>query len=271
MPELITPETTIDHIRLQVKDSPKLLRFQEKDLLRRYKLGDKLALERLTHACYPLVWGVVSLYKDKEVCLEDLFQAGATGIQKVITKWDAEQTKLSTYAYKTIHREVKRQFESDSQAIRLPREIAAGQATLRNINQEGLTDQQVAYEADMSIELLREHRIWDQQTPTVALDDFIDEDEDVTVAESIGNWEDDPQAIALSGFDSLEKKQLVQEWLEALPDRENKVVRWLGNYDDEYTRPYTQAEVAKKLGINQYEVSRINKRAEAKIRKMNRV
>ena len=68
MPELITPETTIDHIRLQVKDSPKLLRFQEKDLLRRYKIGDKLALERLTHACYPMVWGVVSLYKDKEVC-----------------------------------------------------------------------------------------------------------------------------------------------------------------------------------------------------------
>ena len=92
-------------------------------LLRRAKVGDTAARERLIEGNLRLVLSVIQRFDKRGENPDDLFQVGCIGLIKAISNFDpGKQVKFSTYGVPMIAGEVRR-YLRDNSAIRVSRSI----------------------------------------------------------------------------------------------------------------------------------------------------
>ena len=229
-------------------------------LIGRAHQGDKEARDILFHENTGLIYSVAHRFLGRGAEMEDLFQIGSIGLLKAVDKFDLSyDVKFSTYAVPMIAGEIKR-FLRDDGMLKVSRSIKENQYRIYKMREK------------LEKNLGRE--------PTVT-----------ELAEELGMT---PEEIAMASDAATEVESIYRpihqgegtelQLLDKLPEKENRQERILDKIFLEellnileteerrlncmrYFCDMTQTEVAKRLGISQVQVSRMEKRILHRLKK----
>ena len=224
-------------------------------LLDAARAGDNDACERLLLDNSGLIWSVARRYYGRGVDPEDLYQLGCLGFLKAIRGFDtAYGTQFSTYAVPKIAGEIRR-FLRDDGAVKVSRGAKERALSLRQKREE------------LSQRLGREPTVSElAQATGLEPEDIAAADAAVlTVASLQGETGEDGFSLETvlgdQGIeDELVEKLTLRQAIDQLPERERLVILL------RFYKNLTQDRVSKVLGVSQVQVSRIERRAVAKLR-----
>ncbi len=228
-------------------------------LLRAAQAGDPRARDRLINCNLKLVFNLVKRFQNRGYELEDLFQVGCIGLMKAIDKFDLNyEVKFSTYAVPMIVGEIRR-FLRDDNPIKVSRSVKEAAYRVQKIR-ERLAKRlgrepsigEVAGELGMSREEVVS-ALEAAQAPT-------------SIYETLHQDEGDPIYLLdqlqgdADGEMPLLERMAVKELLLNLPERDRKILAW------RFFEDLTQVEVARRLGLSQVQVSRLERQALKKLK-----
>ena len=230
------------------------------ELLNLAKNGDSEAMNKLIEMNLPLVMSISKKFLNRGYEYEDIFQIGSIGLVKAINNFNTDyNVKFSTYAVPMIIGEIKR-FLRDDGMIKVSRNV---KSLARKIS---------TYKEQLSKTL--------QRSPTIEeLAEYagVDKEEIIFAIESANSLQylydtihqDDGAPVLLIDKLSEEKKcddNLIErialkEALRSLDEKARQIIML------RYFKDKTQVQVAKMLGISQVQVSRIEKKVLAQMKK----
>ena len=230
------------------------------ELLNLAKNGDSEAMNKLIEMNLPLVMSISKKFLNRGYEYEDIFQIGSIGLVKAINNFNTDyNVKFSTYAVPMIIGEIKR-FLRDDGMIKVSRNV---KSLARKIS---------IYKEQLSKTL--------QRSPTIEeLAEYagVDKEEIIFAIESANSLQylydtihqDDGAPVLLIDKLSEEKKcddNLIErialkEALRSLDEKARQIIML------RYFKDRTQVQVAKMLGISQVQVSRIEKKVLAQMKK----
>ena len=215
--------------------------------------GDSLALEKIIEENTPLVRSIVKRFSGRGAEAEDLFQIGCLGLLKAVKNFDLSfDVKFSTYAVPVIMGEIKR-FLRDDGIIKVSRSIkelaqkaAAAKESLEKELGTEPTVREIAEKTGVSPEEL-----------ACALEASA-RPESIYSTSDNGTSETAAAVLKIASPENMEKnitdKILVEKLLSQYSKRDRCILKW------RYFSGKTQTQIAKKLGISQVQVSRIEKK-----------
>ena len=240
----------------------KVLKNEEmNELFEKMKNGDKSAKEELINGNLKLVLSILKPYNNRTDNMDDLFQIGCVGLIKAIDNFDLSfNVKFSTYAVPMILGEVKR-YIRDNSSVKISRsikDIAYKTLKLKNelTTKNGIspTNSEIAsilgideIEISLALDSLKDpvsmyEPIYNDGGDTIYLSDQLEDKKD-----NINSWD-----ISIYLRDSINK----------LREKERKILV------DRYLIGKTQIEISEEIGISQAQVSRLEKDAIKKVKKM---
>lgn len=224
-----------------------------RELLMKAQAGDKEAREQLVQKNIGLVKSIVSRYTARGVEKEDLIQIGLIGLIKAIDNFDTTyEVRFSTYAVPMIAGEIRR-FLRDNGAIKVSRSIkdhrvAVNRSRERLIEKMGRepTLHEIAEDVGFSMEDILLAVNSGQEV--ASLQQMIYEGDGSSI-----RLMDRLSAHSGEGDASLDRMMLADS-LSALEQRERELIVLRFYYDQ------TQSQIAKRMGVSQVQVSRLEKR-----------
>ena len=217
--------------------------------------GNTEVLESLVKNNMGLVYNIAKRFVGRGYEIEDLNQIGAMGLVKAIKKFDTNyNVQLSTYAVPFIIGEIKRYIRDDGR-IKVSRSIKELAVKINQIQKEAMDKNGEELKVEQIAEILKEypncafHVDANSASVVTSINEPIYNDKsgkELCIEDTIASDKDEENKIA----DKLTIKKLVEE----LNSQEQEIVML------RYYKGKTQTEVAKKLGISQVQVSRIEKR-----------
>ena len=224
-----------------------------RELLMKAQAGDKEAREQLVQKNIGLVKSIVSRYTARGVEKEDLIQIGMIGLIKAIDNFDTTyEVRFSTYAVPMIAGEIRR-FLRDNGAIKVSRSIkdhrvAVNRSRERLIEKLGRepTIHEIAEDVWLSLEYILLAVNSGQEV--ASLQQMIYEGDGSSI-----RLMDRLSAHSGEGDASLDRMMLADS-LSALEQRERELIVLRFYYDQ------TQSQIAKRMGVSQVQVSRLEKR-----------
>ncbi|MGN1096671.1 MAG: sigma-70 family RNA polymerase sigma factor [Christensenellales bacterium] len=240
---------------------PKLTSKECDALLKKIEQGDREAREEFLQANMRLVLSIVGRFSRYNGNSDDLFQVGYVGLLKALENFDYSLgLKFSTYAVPMIIGEIKR-FLRDRTSIKVSRnvrDIAYNALKVKEKLQESMPDgepslYEIANELDVS-----------QRDIACALDAV---SEPISIFECVGNGDDslmviDQVADTKSTPESWTENIALCDALKRIPSRERQVLIL------RYFYGKTQTEISSATGISQAQVSRLEKNAITKLKKL---
>ena len=225
-------------------------------LLEAAREGDNDACARLLEENAGLIWSVVRRYFGRGVDPEDLYQLGCLGFVKAVRGFDpAFGCQFSTYAVPKIAGEIRR-FLRDDGTVKVSRGLRERGGSIRQARDRLQNDlgreptlSELAEETGLEAEEIAAAET--ANAPVASLQ--MDLGEGLTLDQLVGD----------EGMEEgvLEKLAL-REAVKSLPDREGQVVAL------RYFRGLTQDKTARILGVSQVQVSRIERKAMARLREL---
>lgn len=238
-------EVKNEHSNGQLKDQ------EVRDLIKRSQQGDQAARDLLIQKNMRLVWSVVQRFLNRGYEADDLFQIGCIGLVKSVDKFDLSyDVKFSTYAVPMIIGEIQR-FIRDDGTVKVSRSLKELGNKIRRAREELSktlgkvpTVGEIADYLDISPEdiVLAQEAV---RAPSSIHETVYENDGDpITLLDQIADQNEQ------KWFDQIALKDAMND----LGERERLIV-YLRYYKDQ-----TQSEVAKRLGISQVQVSRLEKK-----------
>ena len=227
------------------------------ELILAVQAGDAGAGEALVTENTGLIWSVARRFQGRGTEMDDLYQLGCLGFLKAVEGFDpAFGTQFSTYAVPKIAGEIRR-FLRDDGAVKVSRTIkeqAAAIKTARNALTGALGREPTVMELSRQTGLSPEE-IAVAETATAATESIQRQtgDEGFSLEDVLA----DPEAEERM----LEHIDLTQA-IEKLAEREAMVIKL------RYFHALTQQRVSVVLGVSQVQVSRIEKKALARLREL---
>ena len=219
--------------------------------------------EQLVRGYESLVHFLARRFQNRGEPLEDIVQVGFLGLIKAIDRFDPDLgNEFTTFATPTILGEIRRYFRDKGWAIRFPRRlqelyqqvVRTNEVMKNELNRQptvsevaerlGVQPEDVLYAMEMSTAL----------TP-LSIDAAIGAGPDNgsrQLAETVG--EEDPN------LDRIEMRDVLKRAMQHLNERERRIM--IMRFFDEMS----QSEVAKRLGISQMHVSRLQRAALEQLR-----
>ncbi|MFA9464257.1 MAG: SigF/SigG family RNA polymerase sporulation sigma factor [Velocimicrobium sp.] len=215
--------------------------------------GDKDAREQLILDNMALVWSIVRRFSNRGYEAQDLFQIGSIGLIKAIDKFDISfEVKFSTYAVPMISGEIKR-FLRDDGMIKMSRSIKEnGWKVRRSIEKlayllgRDATLTEIAEDAMLSLEEVVMALEANVEVESIYKTIYQGEGNEITLEDKLPSENDESEKIV--------NHMLMEQLLELLSEDERELIH-LRYYQDK-----TQTEVAKRLGVSQVQVSRLEKK-----------
>ena len=205
---------------------------------------DELVVEKYS----PLVKSIVKRYIGKGVEYDDLYQLGCLGLVKAHNKFDpAYGVKFTTYAVPLIAGEIKRFLRDDGQ-IKVSRSVKSLYIKIKKYLALRKSDevQPTADDLAAALDVTREEVIYAMEASHMPLSLFDKGDGDgLSLAERIPAEDNNANLV-----DNI----VIHNMLRELEPREKKIILL------RYFRNATQSEVAKRMGISQVQVSRVEQR-----------
>lgn len=223
------------------------------ELIKCARQGDKQARDLLVTENMGLVWSIVRRFANRGYELDDLSQIGSIGLLKAIDKFDLSfDVKFSTYAVPMITGEIKR-FLRDDGMIKVSRSL-----------KETATKVRVARE-QLEKKLGREPTLEElSEKIEVSVEEIVMALDAGAEVESLYKtiYKGDGSAIYLidklkqnkNNNEEIINKIAIKEVLESLDEKERNLI------DLRYFKNKTQTDIAKRLGISQVQVSRLEKK-----------
>lgn len=220
-----------------------------REYILRSQQGDKEARDILVEKNVRLVWSVVQRFINRGYDPDDLFQIGSIGLIKSIDKFDLSyDVRFSTYAVPMIIGEIQR-FIRDDGSIKVSRTMKELANKIRLKKEELMkqfnrppTVHEIAHALSVSPEEVAQAEDAIRSPHSIHETVYENGGDPITLLDQIANEDDNL-------FDKLS----IQEAIQDLSERERLIV-YLRYYKDQ-----TQSEVAKRLGISQVQVSRLEK------------
>ncbi len=240
---------------------PVLTNKEKNELLIKIKNGDNKAREEFINGNLRLVLSIIQRFNGRGEEIDDLFQVGCVGLIKAIDNFDMNlNVQFSTYAVPMIIGEIRRHLR-DNNPIRVSRSM-----------------RDLAYKALQAKERLFKEK---QQEPTIediAKELGVDKEDIVVSLDSIQDPISLQEPVYNEGSESIyvmdqvkDSKNTDEFWAETLTIAES--MKKLSNREKSIiSRRFfdgrTQMEVANEIGISQAQVSRLEKNAIERIKKM---
>ncbi len=229
------------------------------NLIKEAQNGNREAFECIVNENIGLVWSVVKKFQGRNIETDDLFQLGSMGLVKAVKKFNFEyDVKFSTYAVPMIMGEIKR-FLRDDGIIKVSRGLK--ETAYRALKAKEVL--RLKYDREPTIEEIAEHINIDRETLVMAIDSVRDVDSiDRKIENEKGKEMNVIDTIAAEGDKSGEivDNILLNTAIEHLDEREKMIVNM------RYMEELTQSDVAKKIGVSQVQVSRLEKKILKKLR-----
>ena len=232
---------------------------REDDLFRAYAATRSPALrEDLVRRFLPLAKSLALRYRRQTESLDDLVQVASLGLVKAINGFDpALGFPFKAYATPTILGELRRHFRDHVWNLRLPRGL---QELTMKIDRatDGLAEElgryptptEIAERLDVTVEDVLDGIEAGHLRSTQSLDAPSSPDEgSLTLVETLGGTE--------AGYDRVEAAEAATR--AELDEREWQVLRL------RFVDQMTQREIGHELGVSQMQISRISRRALAKL------
>lgn len=231
------------------------------ELFKRLKQGDQSAKEELINGNLKLVLSILKPYNNRTDNMDDLFQVGCIGLIKAIDNFDlAHEVRFSTYAVPMILGEIKR-YLRDNNPIRVSRSIRdlaykslqAREKLTKELNKEPTIDQ-IAKEVGVGREEIVCSFEAIQEPLSLQEPIYSDGAENLYIMDQVKDTKntDEKWADTITIGDAMKK----------LNDREKMIIT------KRFFDGRTQMEVAQEIGISQAQVSRLEKDAIYRIRKL---
>ena len=229
------------------------------ELIASSQAGNEEAKELLVTENTGLIWSVTRRFIGRGVESDDLFQLGCLGFIKAVDGFDLQYgTQFSTYAVPKIAGEIRR-FLRDDGAVKVSRSIkeqAAQIGTMRSklINLLGRepTIQELAHQTGVSAEEIA--MIENAMASVESIHQSSGED-GFTLENVLTDTESEDRFL---------EKMALRQAITQLPERERNVIHL------RYFHCLTQERVAKLLSVSQVQISRIEKKAIARLRELIR-
>ena len=227
------------------------------ELIALCQAGDQNAKEQILQENSGLIWSVVKRFTGRGTESEDLYQLGCLGFMKAVDGFDLEfGTQFSTYAVPKIAGEIRR-FLRDDGAVKVSRTIKERSASIK-VKRSALllsmgrepTVRELSDATGFSVEEIAEAEL-----ATSAVESIYQTtgEEGFSLENVLSNTESEEVM--------LERVSLRQA-IESLPEKEALVIKM------RFFHGLTQERVSKVLRVSQVQVSRIEKRALAKLKEM---
>lgn len=224
-------------------------------LLERAQQGDETACERVLTENEGLIWSVVKRYYGRGVEPEDLYQLGCLGFFKAVQGFDLNYgTRFSTYAVPKIAGEIRR-FLRDDGPVKVERSVRERALAVYGARER------------LRGSLGREPVLSELSAETgLAPEELSELELAITAPESL--QQDMGEGVTLEGLlsDRQNEEDLVERIalraaVDALPERERMTILL------RFYKGLTQERTARVLGVSQVQVSRLERRALASLRR----
>lgn len=231
------------------------------ELIKKSQNGDIESNNIIVENNIGLVWSVVRRFRGRGQELEDLFQIGCVGLIKAIKKFDPSYNVcFSTYAVPMIMGEIKR-FLRDHGAIKVSRSLKELSTKAKAIKEMMTNENGVAPSINELAEKLQ-----------VSVEDLVMAIESSYLPESLFSTVNDSDSSQIYLIDRVNGSTAEAEGdlidkidlsnvLSTLKGRERQIIY------ARYFKEETQEKIAKKLGISQVQVSRLEKKILKELRK----
>jgi RNA polymerase sigma-B factor len=231
-----------------------------RQLFDRYRAAnDHAARDALVERFLPLATRLARRYASGGEPLGDLVQVASIGLLKAIERFDpGRATAFSTFAVPTITGELKRHFRDKAWSVRVPRDL---QELARRVDRtsdllthrlgRAPTASELAHHLGMPVAQVLEGREAAAAYRAESLDGCSDSD-GCHALDTLGS--DDP------GYRQAEYRATLERMMATLSERDREILR-LRFADD-----LTQAEIGRRIGLSQMHVSRVLRRAIARLR-----
>jgi len=229
----------------------------QEELIRRAQSGDKEASEALVSANSGLIWSVAKRFLGRGTDSDDLYQLGCLGFLKAVEGFDLEYgTMFSTYAVPKIAGEIRR-FLRDDGAVKVSRTIkeqAINVKTARNHLTNTLGREPTVLEISQRTGYTPEE-IALAETATAATESIQREsgEDGFTLENVLTDTETE---------ETMVERISLRQAIDRLPEREGMVIKL------RYFHGLTQDRVSKVLSVSQVQVSRIEKKALARLKEL---
>lgn len=230
-------------------------------LLLRAKEGDKSAKEQLVNNNMGLVHHIVRRFTGRGVETEDLIQIGSIGLLKAIDNFDVTfGVQFSTYAVPMIQGEIRR-FMRDDGMIKISRSIKENSFKISKAVNEYVQ----TYGTEPTVNMLCEKTGLAKEDIVLAMEASAEVE---SIYKTTGSGDENERFLVdrLAGEtkeeDKIVNRVLLRQLLDTLSGTDKELLN-LRYFEDK-----TQVQVAKKLGISQVQVSRMEKKILMGLRKI---
>ncbi len=229
------------------------------NLIKEAQNGNKEAFEYIINENIGLIWSVVKKFQGRNIDNDDLFQLGSMGLVKAVKNFNFNfNVKFSTYAVPMILGEIKR-FIRDDGIIKVSRGLKetafkamkAREILIMNGNKEPTIDEIAEY-INIDKETIILSMNASQEVDSIDRNLSNDKGKEINVIDTIVSEDDKSEKIV--------NNILLKQTLKKLGDKEKMIITM------RYIEELTQSQVAKKIGVSQVQVSRLEKKILLKMR-----
>ncbi len=246
--------TKVEISGVNTSELPVLSNEEKKILLEEIKKGDLEAREKFVNGNLRLVLSVIKRFKNRGENADDLFQIGCIGLIKAIDNFDLNQNvQFSTYAVPMIIGEIRR-YLRDNNSIRVSRSIRDLAYKALAVKDKKATIEEIAKQ--LGVEREEVAMSFDAIQDPVSLQEpaFSDGTDNVFVLDQVKDTKNTDELWA--------ENITVAEAMKKLSEKEKKII------SKRFFEGRTQMEVAEEIGISQAQVSRLEKNAIDRIKRL---
>lgn len=233
--------------------------------------GDKRARDKLVMENLGLVHAVIRRFENRGHDREELFQIGCIGLMKSIDKFDVSLgLAFSTYAVPMIMGEIRR-FLRDDGMVKVSRSLKENGYKIRKAKDllaaelgREPTLLEIATRSELSTEDVVLALEANAQVESIYRPVYQSDGEELLLIDQLNAMQNTHSLYDVQGGKSeqehLLNEILIEQLLASLEEQERKLIQY------RYFENLTQTEVAKRMDMNQVQVSRLEKKILRKLR-----
>ena len=231
----------------------------EEELFRKYRETGDVALRNEIVEKYLYIAAVLAKkFVGRGVDYDDLYQVASLALIKGVDRFDERKgLKFSTFITPTITGEIKNYFRDRSRLVHLPRKVSELRVSIKHASEEFFAEngrKPTAKELAQKLEVDEEEIIRASDAGgVVSLDVPVDREGDGLSLHDVLPADNDV-------FENFEDRDELRAALATLTDQERELVKY------RFGGELSQMETAKRMGVSQMNVSRMERRVLQKLR-----